>query len=142
MLLEYQAQVFWSTARHVQGSLSHHCTCSSYGMWFERGQKGHHTRQPDSLKEGGTKGQILTKEVHMPLVPPRFRHLLYNTLQYTYRMRSADILAHGLFTLRSRAVSSEAKKDFRVNSCLLSSNKYRLHLSTYITHWEGRKRWC
>ena len=26
-------ECFWSAARHVQGSLSHHCTCSSDGVW-------------------------------------------------------------------------------------------------------------
>ena len=54
---------FWSSARHVQGSLSHHCTCSSDGY----GQKGHHTRQ---FEGRGTKRQILTKGGYVPLVPP------------------------------------------------------------------------
>ena len=35
-------------------------------------------------------------------------------------------------------VNSKAKRDFRVNPCLLSSNKCRPHLSTYITR-RGRQ---
>ena len=29
-------ECFWSAARHVQGSLSHHCTCSSDVVWSKR----------------------------------------------------------------------------------------------------------
>ena len=38
MPLEYRPECFWSAARHVQGSLSHHCTCFSDGIWSIRSQ--------------------------------------------------------------------------------------------------------
>ena len=40
--------------------------------------------------------------------------------------------------VKSNKVNSEAKRAFGVNPCLLSSNKCRSHLSTYIT-WRGRQ---
>ena len=54
----------------VQGSLSHHCTYSCYTRCGSKGVKK--VTIPDSLKGGGTKGQILTKggAGHMLLVPP------------------------------------------------------------------------
>ena len=36
-------------------------------------------------------------------------------------------------------VSSKAKRAFEVNPFLLSSNKCRPHLSTYVTRTEGRR---
>ena len=67
----------------------------------------------------------------------------------TLSMRSANILAHGLYTrcvmhqyIGARVfthVSSKAKRTFGVNPFLLSSNKYRPHLSTYITSRKGER---
>ena len=64
----------------------------------------------------------------------------------TLSTRSANILAHGLYTRSAMRqyigagvftrVSSEAKRAFGVNPFLLSSNKCRPHLSTYITRRE------
>ena len=64
----------------------------------------------------------------------------------TLSTRSANILAHGQYTRSAMRqyigagvfahVSSEARRAFRVNPFLLSSNKCRPHLSTYIIRRE------
>ena len=70
-------------------------------------------------------------------------------LLLTLSTQGANILAHGLY-MRSAmhqyigvgdlmCVSSEATRAFGVNPFLLSNNKCRPHLSTYITRREGRK---
>ena len=58
---------FWSTTCQLQGSLSHHCMCSSCGC----GSKGvKKVTIPDSLKGGGgaLKGKFLPRGWHVPLV--------------------------------------------------------------------------
>ena len=56
--------VFWSAARHVQGSLSHHCTCSS-GVWSKR------SLYRTVLKGGGAlKGKSLPRKSPLPHPPP------------------------------------------------------------------------
>ena len=61
--------------------------------------------------------------------------------------RNASVLRDGHVyvpadVVQSIEVNSEAKRAFGVNPCLLSSNKCRPHLSTYITRREGRKGRC
>ena len=63
MPLEYRAKYFWSVARHVQGSLSHHCMCSSDGVW----SKGHRTRQ---FEGGAVKGKSIPRGGTCPWCPP------------------------------------------------------------------------
>ena len=63
MPLEYRPECFWSAARHVQGSVSHHCMCSSNGVWSKRSPY-------QTVCRGGTKRQILTKGGTCPWCPP------------------------------------------------------------------------
>ena len=77
-------------------------------------------------------------------------HLNYSSIVgLTLRTQSANILAYGLYMhsamcqyMVGSCSNSEANQAFRVNPCLLSSNKCRPHLSTYITHSKGRKGRC
>ena len=41
--------------------------------------------------------------------------------------------------VQSNEVNSKAKRAFGVNPCLLSSNKCRPYLSTYITRWRRQE---
>ena len=75
--------------------------------------------------------------------------LSFDRVKLTLRMRSANILVHRLYMHSAMCqcigagefthVSSEAKPAFGVNPFLLSSNKCRPHVSTYITCREGRR---
>ena len=60
MLLEYQTECFWSAARHVQGSLSHHYMCSSDGVWSKR----------PLYQTGALKGKSLPRGGRAPGDPP------------------------------------------------------------------------
>ena len=74
--------------------------------------------------------------------------MLHNTenakRQYNYWRTGIHTQREAYIYLRKRACAeySEAKRAFGVNPSLLSSNKCRPHLSTYITHGESRKGWC
>ena len=72
---------------------------------------------------------------------------LFNSLQVTGTFmypRNTSALRDGHVyvpadVVQSNEVNSEAKRAFGVNPCLLSSNKYRPHLSTYITQWRRQE---
>ena len=85
-------------------------------------------------------------DITLPSVHMTRRFVIQGCPTLTLSTRSANILAHGLYTRSAihqyigagvfTCVSSEAKRAFGVNPFLLSSNKCRPHLSTYITHRE------
>ena len=76
IVLDAGPKYFWNAAHRVQELVSRHCTCSSYRVWFERGQKGHRTRHFErgggGRGRGALKGKFLSRGEggHTPLVLP------------------------------------------------------------------------
>ena len=58
-----------------------------------------------------------------------------------FSLREVHINLHGILG-KAEPRGSKAKQGVRVNPCLLSSNKSRPHLSTYVNLIKGRKRAC